>query len=518
MKGDSFRRQLDAAKRYADRHGLALDEELTFQDLGVSAYRGRNAERGSLADFRLAVQTRTVEPGSYLLVESFDRLSRMDPWEALPVFQEIINAGITIVTLQDGREWNREGIRANPFRIMESLLVMMRAHEESQTKARRLKEAWGRKRRDADKVLLTTRCPAWLKAKGDRSGFNIIPERAAIVERIYQMAAEGRGQHAITEMLNTERVPTWGDGQRRPALRWHRSYVAKILNNPAVIGTLVPHVVETDGRQKRRKAQPPITGYYPAVVSEDLYRRVQALKTDVASPLRGRHAKNGVIQNVLGGLARCPLCRGTMTRVSKGSRKKAGPAYLVCAKAKDGDGCDYRGVKLAAVEEALRGAAGLLCDDCPPQGTEGNELERQIRGAEDQIEATRQEIERLVLSLRQGASTEVVRTIRELETNMDRLQAELDALHDKRAASLPALLERRIEDLEAALSAEPFDRTTANLRLRESFSAVVVDYRRGQLGFTWKHGGSSSVMFSWPADEEELHDSAGSPPIGHLSP
>jgi DNA invertase Pin-like site-specific DNA recombinase len=39
-----------------------------------------------------------------LLIESFDRLSRMDPWDALPIFQEIVNAGITIVTLQDKKE------------------------------------------------------------------------------------------------------------------------------------------------------------------------------------------------------------------------------------------------------------------------------------------------------------------------------------------------------------------------------------------------------------------------------
>ena len=35
MGGDSFRRQWDAAKRYAERRGLDLDLKLTFHDLGV---------------------------------------------------------------------------------------------------------------------------------------------------------------------------------------------------------------------------------------------------------------------------------------------------------------------------------------------------------------------------------------------------------------------------------------------------------------------------------------------------
>src|SRR5262249_35200722 len=138
LKGDSFRRQTEAARAYAEQHCLILDEELTFRHLGVSAFRGRNAAQGRLRDFRRAVEDGVIERGSYLLVESFDRISRMDPWEALPILQDIVNAGIVVVTLGDGRRWDRKGFRDNPVKIIESLLVMMRAHEESLTKARRL--------------------------------------------------------------------------------------------------------------------------------------------------------------------------------------------------------------------------------------------------------------------------------------------------------------------------------------------------------------------------------------------
>jgi len=56
MKGDSLWRQLELARAYASAHDLALDEELSFRDLGVSAYQGRNAEVGKLADFKEAVR------------------------------------------------------------------------------------------------------------------------------------------------------------------------------------------------------------------------------------------------------------------------------------------------------------------------------------------------------------------------------------------------------------------------------------------------------------------------------
>ena len=75
MKGDSQRRQLEAAQSYAREKGLELDEQLTFHDLGVSGFRGANATTGKLKAFRRAIEDELVEAGSYLLVEDFDRLS-----------------------------------------------------------------------------------------------------------------------------------------------------------------------------------------------------------------------------------------------------------------------------------------------------------------------------------------------------------------------------------------------------------------------------------------------------------
>lgn len=73
-QGDSFRRQLEMSRRYAEVQGLELDETFSFEDLGVSAYHGKNATEGALADFIDAVDDGRVLPGSYLLVESLDPL------------------------------------------------------------------------------------------------------------------------------------------------------------------------------------------------------------------------------------------------------------------------------------------------------------------------------------------------------------------------------------------------------------------------------------------------------------
>jgi DNA invertase Pin-like site-specific DNA recombinase len=233
MQGDSFERQTRKAAEYASAHGLELDTRLTFRDLGVSGDHGANAKRGSLADFRFAVQHGDVAPGSYLLIESFDRLSRMDPWDALPIFQEIINADITIVTLQDNKEWSREAIRGNPLRILESLFVMMRAHEESATKSMRVASAYERKRERAangDKSKPFTRMlPAWLRWDEAAKEIVLREDRAEIVRDIFAKTVEGWGQHKIANWLNQQSVPTSGSADY-----WHRSYVKKMLTNPAV--------------------------------------------------------------------------------------------------------------------------------------------------------------------------------------------------------------------------------------------------------------------------------------------
>src|ERR1700722_13018233 len=74
--GDSRRRQLAMAEEYAADHHLKLDRQLSFRDLGVSAFHGENARDGALRAFLEAIEHNLVPKGSFLLVESLDRLSR----------------------------------------------------------------------------------------------------------------------------------------------------------------------------------------------------------------------------------------------------------------------------------------------------------------------------------------------------------------------------------------------------------------------------------------------------------
>lgn len=110
MKGDSYRRQFELAVKYAARKGLELDDTFQFQDLGVSGFRGENLTTGALAYFREAVTAGEISNGSYLLVESLDRISRQQARKAQRALEEIVDLGITVVTLIDEREYSSESL------------------------------------------------------------------------------------------------------------------------------------------------------------------------------------------------------------------------------------------------------------------------------------------------------------------------------------------------------------------------------------------------------------------------
>lgn len=487
-QGDSLRRQIQAAADFARRHRLTLDTELTFADSGVSAFRGANAKKGALRAFLRAVEDELVETPAVLILENLDRMSRRAPWEALPVLQEIINTGVALGIPTKDKIIGLDELRgaSGAFVLMEVILDLQRAHEESETKSRRLKAAWGAKRDRVGSEVLTRRVPAWITVVDGQP--ELIKERAAIVQRIFKMFLAGQGKGAIANGLNTQRVPTFGRAEY-----WHPTYILKILRNPAVIGTLTPHTLEYEDGRKVRVAQDPVPDYFPAAIDEDTWQRAQALLA-AGTPTRGRPGK---VRNILAGLARCPRCGSTMTRVTKGSGKKAGQPFLVCVKAKTGAGCSYRTVKISDVEHALR----VNAQEIPSGRPSGDEdLRQQIDAVDHELYETGVLIEDAVDLLLTRKSAALSKRLAKLEARSAQLKATYDELTARAAESEPKVVKHRAERLRAALSAPKLDRQAVNTAMRECFSHVVVNYTRGVLECVWRHGPSDEIPFMWPKE------------------
>ncbi|MFZ3466404.1 recombinase family protein [Vibrio harveyi] len=353
-KGDSFRRQTKAAREYCDQHDLQL-ADLTLHDLGLSAYHGNHFEHGVLGEFVKAVQQGKVSQGSYLIVESLDRLSREEVDIAFSRFASILRAGINIVTLQDRKQFTRESLK-NTTDILTSILVMLRAFEESETKAKRIKEARDEKHKQARENKKPTgyRPPDWIKLQD--GSYQLIPERAAIIKRIFQLNNDGMGAIAIARLLNEEQIPAWG----RSKTGWQTSYIKKILKTRTVLGEYQPHLVVNKVRTPEGE---PISEFYPPVIDPKTFKLAQQSMT--ARDKRPGGIRNNRVNNLFTGLVKCKHCGNTMHFVDKGRPPKGGQ-YLLCSLAKtgatnkDGVSCKRASIRYQETEDAILTVAATL--------------------------------------------------------------------------------------------------------------------------------------------------------------
>lgn len=313
--GDSVRRQEKLAVEYAREHNLDLDTR-TYRDLGISAFKGKNAAEGRLKTFLDAIDTGHVEAGSFLLVESLDRISRNDVDEALELLMSIVRRGISVVTLFDKRVYSKSTIRNDQgVSLIVSILQMSRANEESAIKSSRIRAAWQAKYSSG--LILTAMCPAWLTPSEDRKNWTLIPEKVQTIKKIFEMSISGLGSPAIARVLNQASTLTM-----HRAAHWSSGIVSAILKNQAVIGRYIP----------KKSLNDPIENYFPKIISESDFRLTQ---NGMAARqwIGGRNSES--ITNLFAGYSVCEYCETKMRIVGSNGRHK----YLQCQSSYAKSGC-----------------------------------------------------------------------------------------------------------------------------------------------------------------------------------
>ena len=327
LKGDSRRRQLELSQNYAEQNDLVLLDRM--EDIGVSAFHGKNLIDGSLGKFVVALKNGEIEPNSVLLVESLDRLSRENVLSAFGLFSTIIDLGIEIITLADNQRYTKESLSQNNGQIFLTLGSMLRANDESATKSRRLSASWKNKRTQVETHILTKQSPAWLTVKASENHFEPIKEAAEVVKQIFQWSIEGIGAYAITRKLNVGNYPTIGKSKF-----WHKSYVTKILNNPAVHGEFQPMSMQNG---KRTPIGPQLESYYPEIIDKETFL-LSRTRTENRRLLGGGR-KGKSLNNLFTKLIECSKCESSVVFINKGNGPKGGK-YLQCYNSKSKAGCN----------------------------------------------------------------------------------------------------------------------------------------------------------------------------------
>jgi DNA invertase Pin-like site-specific DNA recombinase len=489
-KGDSLRRQTKAAQDWAAAHGLTLDDTLTFHDAGLSAWTGEN-EGGQLGAFREAVKAGVVPRGSVLAVESFDRLSRQGIRKTRQVVEDIIDLGVSVVTLTDGKLYDAAALD-DPMASIMIILTATRAREESDMKSRRVAAAWANKRANAATSVLTKNGPSWLTLSEDRKTWTVDQRKADAVRRVYVLAMEGHGPTAIATRLNKEGATRLDNNSMGTATMWRPVTVEWLLGYSAVVGTLTLNARDATARET-------VEDYFPAVVDVETYATVQAMRTG-SKLARGRHAVDQTVRNVLAGLGRCPLCGHVMTRVTQGQRSAGGEyVYLVCDGARLKSGCSHKSVRLRNVETALVMQVEKLTGHA--EIAAGGPILADLAEIETHISVTEDELGNLLDALAREPSSAIRERVRETEDALDEMRARAGELAADAAVSTGPMVMARLEKLRVALTTVPMDIAVANAAFRACARKVVVDYRTGHLIVHWVHGGETEIMFAWPVAE-----------------
>ena len=315
--GDSKRRQKSLADAWATRTGIPID--LRLSDEGVSGRlvaRREDADSYDLARFLKCIESGRVQPGDYLLLENFDRLSREQEVPAASLLLNILNAGVKVVQLAP---YELElTAKSDMFSIFRAVMELSRGHGESERKHQLCAASYANNRAAAMGAGESYQgaLPAWVRREGSGRGARnrpvaLVEERAAVVRMIYRWAAEGMGYTAIVHRLAAERVSPFGGRQPRldpdtgsqartrkgrlrwekvgecmGAGRWTRSYVVDLLRDKAAMGLLTTKTGETV----------PI----PAAVTEDEWMAAQDGRAE-RNKHRGRSRKAGP-ENLFQGL------------------------------------------------------------------------------------------------------------------------------------------------------------------------------------------------------------------------
>lgn len=510
--GHSVERQAEYARRWAAERGLVLDESLSMADHGLSGYHQRHVTHGALGVFLRAVEDGRIEAGSVLVVEGLDRLSRAEPIQAQAQLAQIVQAGITVVTASDSKEYNRARLKQNPMDLVYSLLVMIRAHEESDTKSKRVRAAIRRQCEGWQAgtwrgIIRNGKDPHWVRIINPTisqhqidSGtmFELVPERSVALRYAIGRFLAGAGAVQIMREL---------------AARGMSLTDAGALSAPALYKTLRKRLLVGEREIRVGGDAYVLPGYYPPLLTDAEFDALQ-LALDRRQGRRGV----GEIPSILTGLGVtvCGYCGAAIVSQNLMGRARQpdgtpqpGHRRLICTSHAKGGGCPAGGsIQAAPVETALMlySCDRMRMDALLQAGDHGQALRADLARGRRRLADTEARLERLARALAEddgAAPAAVLRQIRVLEAEAEAERKSINGLERELSPSMqatPDMADRWLELIEGVGNLDPAARMEAREMVRASFSRIVLWHsedggRAFDLELTARGGGSMRMRF-----------------------
>lgn len=467
----SLERQTEKAKQYAAIHGL---EYVQLLDAGVSAFRAKNSTSGKLAGFISAVESGVIPSDSWLYVENLDRLSRADATTANELFLRLLRLGLTLVTGMDGKIFTRDGVNQNPTDLMLSILLFMRANEESLTKQKRAFETTLKlieRYRSGLPVNIKSAgsSPWWIDASGPNNEAvkpHSVHFKAA--KEAVRLLLSGWGNYRVTNYLNDNSEiypPPVGKKSKnqRKEVRWTVPNIKKMRLNSALMGEKVLTLNNVTHR---------LENYFPPVCTPAEFARLQ----DVASNNKMPQGEQKQVITLLSGMGilRCGHCGGAMTSFSKKGKIR----YMCESGKKRMSSCKAWSVSGELVERCLlqpliTGYISLVMDK--------QDSEQSISGLIDskrgELEAIQSQIDNTTTAISMGGNLDsLVAMLQGFESRKSAILVDLDKLTQRELlqGSRDQQIEKIVDTMEL-ITPELLEDTTDpdRLNIREVVRAVI---------------------------------------------
>jgi site-specific DNA recombinase len=421
-EGTTLEVQLDGCRHYALSQGWAPRDDLTFVDDG---YSGASLERPALSRLRQQVRAGEVD---CVVVFKVDRLSR----NIVDAVDLVLGEWREVCYFKSARE--PIDTSSDLGRVVFSILAMFADFERSQIRERTQS---GKVRRIAEGRQLHGEPAYGYQPSGVTGQWAEQPAEAAVVRRIFGLAAAGQSAAAICRQLN-------GEGLRTRAGRpWSLRSVLWLLQNRTYIGeavygrTQLKPVPAAGGARRQvrvRRAAPLVataTRAAPPLVTRALFEQA-ARSLALHRTARQSHGPRAAASpHLLTGLARC-RCGAALV-----AKRRQGSVDYICPGTREGRcGLSPGHIRGDLVEAALLAQFAALY---------GPDLTVERLGAA----LARQGHEAAELALQESA---LERQLAQLDENEARLLhaalagevalADLGALRQKAAAERASLQER----------------------------------------------------------------------------
>jgi site-specific DNA recombinase len=312
----SVTRQIEHAREYAVRKGWTINDACIFADDGISG-----AEFANRPGFvRLMASLKPRPPFQVLIMSEDSRLGR-EAIETAYALKQIIQAGVRVFFYLEDRE------RTLDSPIEKAMLALQTMSDEMEREKARQRMVDTMIRKAKAGHVTGGQCFGYdnvpvVGANGQRSHveYQINEAEAAVIRRIFELAAAGQGQNAIAKTLNAEGFPAPRSQQDRPRA-WVQSSVHEALFRDRYRGITIWNKTKKRDRwgqlrvtDRDRAEWVKVETPHLRIVPEDLWnsahRRIAASAAE--TNITRRRGRGSTSRYLLPGLARCAWCNGGM--------------------------------------------------------------------------------------------------------------------------------------------------------------------------------------------------------------